>query len=198
MPLLTLGAVRQTPRSSIGFTLVDMVAVMALIATISAIAVPVIKDFNDAIALGQAQRMVQSELQQARMKSVTTNKVMRVRFNCPAAKQFRMVELIGTSAVPLPQDTASNRCNATAYPFPPDNNAITLPNHDGPVRRIDPKVSFGNVQTIEFRPTGTAYSVNADGTAGPPLAGNGIALTVTKGNDTKTVTVNALGKISAQ
>jgi hypothetical protein len=40
--------------------------------------------------------------------------------------------------------------------------------------------------------------VNADGTAGPPLAGNGIALTVTKGNDTKTITVNALGKITAQ
>jgi len=198
MPLLTLGAVRQTLRSSIGFTLVDMVAAMAILAALSAIAIPAIKDYQDAVALGQAQRMVQSELQQARMKSVTTNKVMRVRFNCPAAKQFRMVELIGTSAVPAPQDTAGNRCDMTAYPFPPDNNAITLPNHDGPLRRLDPRVSFGNVQTVEFRPTGTAYSVNADGTAGPPLAGDGIELTVTKGQDTKTVTVNALGKIAAK
>jgi Tfp pilus assembly protein FimT len=175
-----------------------MVIAMALIATISAIAIPAIKDFNEAVALGQAQRMVQSELQQARMKSVTTNKVMRVRFNCPAAGQFRMLELIGTSSIPAPQDTAANRCNQTVYPFPPDNNALTLPNHDGPIRRIDPRVSFGAVQTIEFRPTGTAYSVNTDGTAGPPLAGDGIALTVTKGNTTKTVTVNALGKIAAQ
>ena len=124
---------------------------------------------------------------------------MRVRFNCPAAKQFRMVELIGTPSIPVAQDTATNRCDNTLYPFPAaDNNPVTLPNNDGPIRRIDPRVSFGNVQTIEFRPSGTAYSVNADGTAGPPLAGDGIALTVTKGKDTKTITVNALGKITAQ
>lgn len=172
---------------------------MALIAVISAMAIPIIKDYGEAVALGQAQRLVASELQQARMKSVTTNRVMRVRFNCPAEKQFRMVELIGTSAIPSAQDTAANRCDGTLYPFPAaDNNPITLPNSDGAIRRIDPRVSFGNVQTIEFRPTGMAYSVNADGTSTLPLAGDGIALTVTKGNITKTVTVNALGKIQAQ
>ena len=176
-----------------------MVVVITLIAIISAMSVPVIQDFGNAVALGQAQRMVASELQQARMKSVTTNRVMRVRFNCPANQQFRMVELIGTSAIPLPQDTAANRCNSVTYPYPAsDNNPVTVPNHDGPVRRIDTRVSFGNVETIEFRPTGMAYSVNADGTASLPLAGNGIALTVTKGQDVKTVTVNALGKITAQ
>jgi Tfp pilus assembly protein FimT len=176
-----------------------MVVVMTLIAIIAAMSVPVIQDFGNAVALGQAQRMVASELQQARMMSVTTNRVMRVRFNCPANKQFRMVELIGTSTIPAPQDTAGNRCNNVNYPYPAsDSNPVTLPNHDGAVRQIDARVSFGNVQTIEFRPTGMAYSVNADGTAGLPLAGNGIALTVTKGQDVKTVTVNALGKITAQ
>ena len=75
---------------------------------------------------------------------------------------------------------------------------MTVPNHDGAIRRLDPRVSFGNVQTIEFRPTGMAYSVNADGTADVPLAGDGIALTVTKGNKSKTITVNALGKITPQ
>lgn len=176
-----------------------MVVAMTLIAIFSAMAIPAIKDFGDAVALGQAQRMVASELQQARMMSVTTNRVMRVRFNCPANKQFRMVELIGTSSIPSPEDTAANRCNSINYPYPAsDNNPVTLPNHDGPVRLIDTRVSFGDVQTIEFRPTGMAYSVNADGTASVPLAGNGIALTVTKGNSTKTITVNALGKITAQ
>ena len=176
-----------------------MVVVMTLIAIIAAMSVPVIQDFGNAVALGQAQRTVASELQQARMMSVTTNRVMRVRFNCPANQQFRMVELIGTSAIPSAQDTAANRCSSADYPYPPsDHNPVTLPNHDGPVRRIDTRVSFGNVQTIEFRPSGMAYSVNTDGTAGPPLAGDGIALTVTKGQDVKTVTVNALGKITAQ
>ena len=176
-----------------------MVVVITLIAIISAMSVPVIKDFGDAVAIGQAQRLVASELQQARMKAVTTNRIMRVRFNCPVAKQFRSVELIGTPSVPAVQDTAANRCSDTAYPYPAgDNNVITLPNQDGAVRRIDTRVSFGATQTIEFRPTGLAYSVNADGTSGVTLPGNGVAITVTKGSSVKTVTVNALGKITAQ
>src|SRR5690349_21669651 len=118
-----------------------MVIVMTLLATITAIAVPALKDYSDAVALGQAQRLIAGELQQARMKAVTTNRIIRVRFNCPAARQFRMLELIGTPTVPATQDTASNRCSDTAYPYPaPDNNQLTLPNQDGPIRRIDPRV----------------------------------------------------------
>jgi Tfp pilus assembly protein FimT len=198
-PLLTLAAVKHTHRSDAGFTLVDMIVVMVLLATISAMAVPLLQDFNGAIALGSAQRIVSSELQQARMKAVTTNRVMRVRFNCPVANQLRTVELIGTSSIPLAQDIATNRCSDSVYPFPAsDLNPVTLPNQDGPIRSINPKVSLGAVQTIEFRPTGMAYSVNADGTSTLPLDGNGVSLTVTKGSQTKTVTVNALGKIAAQ
>ncbi len=194
-PLLSTSTVRQTLRTD-GFSLVDMLIVMGLIATLSAISMPLIQDMANSIALGQARRIVHSELQQARMKSVTSNNVMRVRFNCPAAGQFRMLELLGTPTAPAPQDTAANRCSDTTYPFPPaDQNPVTLPNQDGPIRRLDPRVSFGAVQTIEFRPTGTAYSVNADGTSGPPLAGNGVAITLTKGTETRSVTVNALGKI---
>ena len=198
IPLLTLWAVRQTVRSSTGFTVIDMVIVITLIAIISAMSVPIIKDFGDAVALGQAQRLVQAELQQARMKAVTSNRIMRVRFDCPAAKQFRTVELIGTPTFPALQDTAGNRCSDTVYPYPADNNTLTLPNQDGPVRRIDPRVSFGATQTIEFRPTGLAYLVNADGTSNVVLPGNGVAITVTKSGSVKTVTVNSLGKIAAQ
>ena len=198
-PLLTFAAVRHTLRSADGFSLVDMIVVMVLFATLSAMALPTLRDFNGAIALGTAQRQIASELQQARMKAVTTNRVMRVRFNCPAANQFRTVELIGTSSIPVAQDTATNRCSDSVYPFPAsDLNPVTLPNQDGPIRRIDPKVSLGAVQTIEFRSSGMAYSVNADGTSTLPLAGTGVSLTVTKGSQTKTVTVNALGKIQPQ
>jgi hypothetical protein len=106
------------------------------------------------------------------------------------------VELIGTPTAPAAQDTANNRCNDAAYPFPaPDANPVTLPNQDGPVRRLHPKVSFGATQTIEFRPTGMAYSVNADATSGPPIAGQGVSITVTKGAAVKAVTVNALGRV---
>jgi type II secretory pathway pseudopilin PulG len=177
-------------------TLTDILIAMSVLAILSAMAVPTIQDMASAIALGEAQRMVQSELQQARLKAVSTNRIMRVRFNCPLAGQFRIVELIGTPAVPAATDTAANRCNDAVYPFPPaDANPVTLPNHDGPVRRIHPKVSFGAVQTLEFRPTGMAHSVNVDETSGPPLAGQGVSITVTKGAATKAVTVNALGRV---
>ena len=199
VPLLGYDPVRQSLRTSAGFTFVEIVVTLVMLATITAIAVPLVQDIGNGIALGNAQRLMMSELQQARMKSVTSNRVMRVRFNCPAAKQLRMVELVGTPTAPVGADIAANRCSETVYPFPAIvHNPITLPIEDGPIRRLDPRVSFGNVQTIEFRPTGIAYSVNGDGTSGPPLAGNGVALTVTKGNDIRTVTVNALGKISAQ
>jgi Tfp pilus assembly protein FimT len=172
---------------------------LAMFAALTAIALPLVQDIGNGIALGSTQRMVLSELQQARMKAVTTNRIFRVRFNCPANQQFRTVELIGTPRLPVAQDTAANRCSEVVYPYPAaDDNPVTLPNQDGPIRRIDPRVSFGAVQTIEFRPTGTAYLVNADGTSGTPLPGDGIALTVTKDNQTKTVTVNALGKIATQ
>ena len=112
-----------------------MVVVMAIIGILSAIAIPQVARIGEAIALGEALRMVQSELQRARLKAVTTNRVIRVRFNCPAVGQFRMVELVGTSSAPAAADIAANRCSETAYPFPSaDNNPITLPNQDGPIR----------------------------------------------------------------
>jgi Tfp pilus assembly protein FimT len=177
--------------------MVEIVMVLTLLATLSAIAVPIFKDFNDAIALGQSERLVQTELQRARMGAVTSNHILRVRFDCPAAGQFRTVELIGTPTVPAAADTAANRCSDVAYPYPAgDNNAVTVPNLDGPVMRIDPKVTFTASQTIEFRPTGIAYSVNTNGTSGTMLAGD-VSITVTKGSNNRTVTVNALGKITS-
>jgi type II secretory pathway pseudopilin PulG len=198
VPLLFHDPVRHTLRTATGFSLIDLVIVMALIATLSSIAIPTIQNVGDAIALGEAQRVVQSELQKARLKAVTANRMMRVRFNCPTNGQLRMVELIGTPKAPAPQDTAANRCSEAVYPFPAaDLSPLTMPNHDGPIRRIDQRVSFGAVQTIEFRPTGEAYAVNADGTSGASL-GDGVSVTVTKGSAAKTVTVNGLGKVQAQ
>jgi Tfp pilus assembly protein FimT len=194
--LLNPVPVRQNLRSTAGFTLTDILIAMSVLAILMAMAVPTIQDIGNAIALGEMQRNVQSELQQARLKSVSSNRIMRVRFNCPLVGQFRTVELIGTPTAPAAQDTANNRCNDAAYPFPaPDANPVTLPNQDGPVRRLHPKVSFGATQTIEFRPTGMAYSVNADATSGPPIAGQGVSITVTKGAAVKAVTVNALGRV---
>ena len=80
---------------------------------------PQMFDGVDRMRLGMTARDVERELQFARLKSVSTNRPMRIRFNCPVAGQFRVVELIGTPRVPLAADGAANRCDETIYPYRP-------------------------------------------------------------------------------
>ncbi len=119
-------------RSAAGFSLVELLIVVAFIGTMAAVALPVMKDMTASIKLNDAARMVQRELDGARLKAVSANRVMRVRTNCPATGYLRRVEVV-TAAV----DNASNRCLDSAYPFPAaDNDIMTRPNFDGPVRTL--------------------------------------------------------------
>jgi type II secretory pathway pseudopilin PulG len=197
--LLIHDRVRRNLLSSSGFTVVDMVFVMLIAGVLMAMAVPSVQNIRESIVLGEAQRSLTSELNQARLLAVSTNRVVRVRFNCPSARYFRTVELVGTPSKPAPEDTAMNRCSTTAFPTPPpDQDPLTLPNHDGPPRKLDDRVSFGSVQTVEFWPDGTAHIDSTGTNPWPQIPTAGIALTVTKGTVVKTVTVNGLGKIQAQ
>lgn len=169
-----------------GFSLVELMMVVALIGTMAAIAVPVMKDLTASIKLSEASRMVERELQNARLKAVSTNRALRVRPNCPAAGYIRTVELLGTA-----EDAASNRCNQTTYPFPaPDQDVITRPNFDGPVRTI-PNGATVTDAIIEFRPDGTALEVVA-GVSQP--IGTEVTITITRGKF-KLVTINGAGKV---
>jgi prepilin-type N-terminal cleavage/methylation domain-containing protein len=190
--------VRRNLYSTSGFTLVDMVFVMAIIAILSAIAVPGMQDIADSMVLGEAARQVRAELQQAKLLAVTTNRPMRVRFNCPLAGDYRITELIGTPTKPVAMDTATTRCSEQLFPYPaPDINPLTRPNHDGPVRKLDQRVTFGPVQTIEFWPDGTAR-IDQGVLPWSVITGeDGLALTLIKGTVVKTVTVNGLGKITS-
>ena len=118
--------------SANGFTLTELLLVVALIGTMAAVALPVMKDMTASIKLSDAARMVVSELQDARIKAVSTNRVFRVRMNCPSAGYIRRVEVLATAV-----DSSANRCLQSAYPFPAaDNDMMTRPNFDGPVRTL--------------------------------------------------------------
>jgi hypothetical protein len=140
---------------------------------------------NASIKLGEATRMVERELQNARLKAVSTNRKLRVRPNCPATGYIRTVEVLGTA-----DDTATGRCSQTTYPFPAaDQDVITRPNFDGPVRTI-PNGATLTGSTIEFSPDGTAVEVG--GTV--PMAAP-VSMTITREGKSKTVTINGAGKV---
>jgi len=191
---------RPRPTSTFGFSLVELLVTVALIAIVSGIALPLLATVGDSIKLGQATRDVERELQAARLLAVSTNQPMRFRFDCPAAGQYRITELVGTPGVPAAADAAANRCGLDLYPYPgnPDKNPMTRPNNDGPLRTLDAKVTFSNVTTIEFWPDGSAHTNTGGINPWPPIVAAGITVTLVKGTQSKTILVNGVGKVQVQ
>jgi prepilin-type N-terminal cleavage/methylation domain-containing protein len=183
-------------RSDRGFSLVELLAVLAFFVIVAAVAMPVYTDVVDSMRLGQATRDVERELQTARLKSVSTNRKMRVRLNCPQAGQYRMVQVLGTS-----EDLPTTRCSDSAYPYDSSNQNPVTKRQDGPVRSLQDGVTVPTA-AFEFWPNGTAYRVDSSGVAQviPPdevSGGNdqGVSLTLTKEGKTKEIWVNGRGKI---
>jgi Tfp pilus assembly protein FimT len=176
-------------RSSRGFSLNELVLVMAVAATVMGVAVPVMTDVTQATKLNSAARAVERELQSARLKAVSVNRVLRVRVNCPAPGFLRTVEFLNSAA-----DTATNRCVQSAYPFPPDTDIMTRPNFDGPVREVPLGTTISDA-VLQFEPDGTAFHVVSNV---PQRITSVVSITVRRGSRTKVVTVNGAGKIQLQ
>ena len=177
-------------RNDRGFTVTEMVIVVAMIGILAGIALPVMKDMTASIKLNEASRMVEREMQDARLKAVQANRNIRVRLNCPATGYIRSVEVLGTAA-----DTATNRCTTTAYPFPaPDTDIMTRPNFDGPVRTLPSGATVTSL-VLEFSPDGTATTVIS---GVPTTIAAPVSVTISRDGKSKTVTVNNVGKVQLQ
>lgn len=191
---------RRRLASEWGYSLIDLMVTTAVIATVGAIAVPQIRNAVDGQTLGIDVRNVEREMSSARLDAVKASQPIRLRFNCPAVGMYRRVELLGTTKTAQPNDldsAAVTRCG-TAYPFPAqDQDPLTRPNNDGPIQRLNSKVSFLSVQTLEFRPNGTIYIETANTNNWVPITGT-VSLTMNKGTSVKTIQVNGLGKIQIQ
>jgi prepilin-type N-terminal cleavage/methylation domain-containing protein len=179
-----------------GFSLIELLMVVALVGIVSVIGIPLLGNISGTIALGEATRQVERELQSARMTAVSANQPVRVMFDCPVVGQYRMVELIGTPKVPAAGDGVVARCSEIAYPFPaPDNNPITRPNNDGPLRRLAADVTFSTSTTIEFWPDGSAHTNTGGIDPWPPIAAAGTNIVLTRNGKTRSILVNGIGKI---
>jgi prepilin-type N-terminal cleavage/methylation domain-containing protein len=184
------------PEKAAGFSLIELLMASSLMVIISAMAVPLTMDLADRIKLGEAARQVERELQTARLTAVSANRPMRVRFNCPGAGEFRMVELVGTPSVPAAADSAVDRCSDAVYPYPAaDRNTLTRPNNDGILRRLDSSVSFQQAATIEFWPDGSAHMASGTTNPWPVIATPGTNIIVLRKGQTRTIVVNSIGKV---
>src|SRR5258705_442723 len=181
-----------------GFTLIDIMVTIAVMSIIMAGAVPALINVADGMKLGNGQRDIYQEMQTARLVSVASNRPIRIRFNCPVAGQYRLTELIGSPAAPDVNDSANDRCSATKWTFPAnDNDPTSRPNHDGPVRLLPTNVTFGASPTLEFWPDGTVHKQTTAENPWDKVAVDavGIQVSVVRGANSKLIRVNGLGKI---
>ena len=178
-------------RSDRGFSLIELMLTVAVLGTLVAVGLPVMKDMTESIKLNEASRMVEREFQTARLQAVSANRVLRVRLNCPTMGYIRTVEMTGSAGI----DAATDRCMATRFPFPaPDNDLMTRPNFDGPVHVLPNDAAVSSL-ILQFSPDGTAASVAGD-TVNPITTP--ISVTISRHGKTRTVTVNNVGKVQLE
>ena len=175
--------------SARGFSLIELMMVVAVAATLMTVAVPVMSNLTESSKLSSAVRELERELQGARLKAVTVNRILRVRTNCPSAGFYRTVEYLNSGA-----DTAADRCLTTAYPYPADTDLMTRPNYDGPQRLLPHGATFPSL-VLEFHPDGTAQQVVSNV---PQRIATQVTVTVTRRSASKAITINGAGKIQLQ
>ena len=184
-------------RPSAGFSLIDIMMSVAVLCIIASASVPSLMHVVNGMKLGQAQRDVYQEMQTARLIAVSSNRPIRIRFNCPSAGQYRLTELIGSPTRPDPADSAADRCSDTKWKYPAnDNDPTTRPNRDGPVRRLPVAVTFETAAALEFWPDGTVHrQVGGESPWEQVSAAGGTVVTIAKNKIVKTISVSGLGKI---
>jgi type IV fimbrial biogenesis protein FimT len=159
--------------SNRGFTLFELLVVIALIAILSAVAIPTLSESTNRNAVWTTAEQIGGQIRQARLKAVTRNQRFRVTFDCPAVGQYRVLAVQGDPAI----DDAADRCSQS-YDF------------DSAIYSVPPNVSFGDdVPTLEVNGRGN-YSVIGVGAL--PLT-----ITVQYGaTHSRDLTVSITGQIS--
>lgn len=160
-------------RSTRGFTLFELLIVVALIGILSAVAIPTLNESTNRNAVWTASEQIGSQIRQARLKAITRNQRFRVTFDCPANGQYRVLAVQNNPLI----DDDVDRCRQTYR-------------HDTGVYTMPVNVRFGaGLPTLEVNGRGM-YSLIGVGTL--PLT-----ITVQYGaTRSRDLTVSATGQIT--
>jgi Tfp pilus assembly protein FimT len=120
-----------------GFSVIEVTVVAGVAMITMGLAAPSITSAIDSYKFNSEVQTVAATIRSARYKAVSNNVTLRLRFNCPATGQMRLVEVTGDSAI----DTATDRCDTAAYPYPSNPDAAA-PNNDGPVIQMSSAVDL--------------------------------------------------------
>jgi type II secretory pathway pseudopilin PulG len=120
-----------------GFSVIEVTVVAGVAMITMGLAAPSIITAIDSYKFNSEVQTVAATIRSARYKAVSNNVTLRLRFNCPATGQMRVVEWTSDPTI----DDATDRCDTTAYPYP-DPDASTAPNNDGPVIQMSSAVDL--------------------------------------------------------
>jgi type II secretory pathway pseudopilin PulG len=166
-----------------GFTLIDITMATVITGMVMAMAIPILETARERYQLNSAAREVAAELRSARLVAISTNRSMQVRFDCPAPRQYRVIELTGNPAI----DGDPNRCSLTAYPFPSPNLAVA-PTLDGPGLSLPGQIVFGQPQDVQIDRAGRVTPLGGVG-AMPATVG------VASPHEARNVVVSVSGRV---
>lgn len=157
-------------RSQPGFTLVELLIALGVAGVLAAVAVPVFIESSGRNNVWTASERIGAQIRQTRLKAISRNSTFQLRFDCPAAGQFRSLIMTGDPII----DDAADRCD-------------TSQSGDSGVENVPPGVSFGTVPTIQ---------VNGRGVLSVVAGAVPLTISVTYGTGTRTLTVTATGQIT--
>ena len=156
-------------QSNRGFTLLEILIVVAVIGTVAAIALPVLSEATNRNMVWTASEQIGSQIRQARLKAVTRNLTFQVRFDCPLANQYRVLVVDANI-------NDADRCSQTRN-F--DSGVFTMPTN----------VTYSNTATLQVNGRGQ-YSIVGIGALPRTI-------TVTHGvGHARNLTVNIAGQIT--
>ena len=83
-------------RSNRGFSMLELIIVLGMLGVLGAMALPVMFDANNRNSVWTASEQIGSQVRQARLMAITRNTSFQVRFDCPVARQYRLLVVDGT------------------------------------------------------------------------------------------------------